>query len=226
MNGAVGCDATGRPQGTQSARSATDTGRKPLKAWRAFYRCFKRGSADDCRQNKDGGRLEARRDNHSIHRVERASVRSLARAGRAMLAKRLEARRRTATPDIGTGSHPLARGPRPADSPCLPASEHKVTRGPLDARAGPPHTCHAAAQSAAGFGSPCREAHMRPSADAGAFFVPASFGPIRSPVQRRAVRGSRKARRSSRRSSNRAPSVTPFGSGLTVTPLREDRHHE
>ncbi len=93
----------------------------------------------------------------------------------------------------------------------------------------PPRAYHrsAAAKSAAGFGSPSPEAHMRPSPDAGAFLLPASDGRSQ-PVQWRAVRGSRKARRSSGRSSNRAPSATPFGSGLAVTQLPEDRtmkHH-
>ena len=159
MNGAAGCDATGRHRGAQGARSATSALPRALEA--------------------------------ELKRFKRA---------------------------VGMARRPVAA--RSASGSIAVAA---VT---LDAPASPEHTIDAAAQSAAGFGSPCREARMRPSADAGAFFVPASLGQLRLPVQRRAVRGSRKARRSSRRSSNRAPSVTPFGSGLTVTPLREDRHHE
>lgn len=82
-----------------------------------------------------------------------------------------------------------------------------------------------AADSATGFGSPKHEAHSAHRRMSGAFYVPGRLhGRMHFRSLWRAVRGSRKARRSSCRSTNRVPSVTLFGSSVTVTHTHEDRN--
>lgn len=100
-----------------------------------------------------------------------------------------------------------------------------VVRAPLtlDTRQSLGDAPSAAAQLAAGVRSPTIEAHTRPSADAGAFLLPASRGLARSPNNGGRCAGAARLAGSSYRSSNRVPSATPIRSGLAVTHSREDR---